>query len=124
MPNYSDYVNWRRTFHQFPELSDKEYETTKRLKRILESFDITILDVPLETGLVAEIGRGEPVIAVRTDIDALPINEQVVHEFTSTNEGVMHACGHDIHMASILGVATQLKELENELSGRDRKSVV
>lgn len=120
MPNYSDYVNWRRTFHQFPELSDKEYETTKRLKRILESFDITILDVPLETGLVAEIGRGEPVIAVRTDIDALPINEQVVHEFTSTNEGVMHACGHDIHMASILGVATQLKELENELSGRVR----
>ena len=110
----------RRTFHQFPELSDKEYETTKRLKRILESFDITILDVPLETGLVAEIGRGEPVIAVRTDIDALPINEQVVHEFTSTNEGVMHACGHDIHMASILGVATQLKELENELSGRVR----
>ncbi len=74
MPNYSDNVNWRRTFHQFPELSDKEYETTKRLKRILESFDITILDVPLETGLVAEIGRGEPVIAVRTDIDALPIN--------------------------------------------------
>ena len=96
-----------------------KYETTKRLKRMLESFDITILDVPLETGLVAEIGRGEPVIAVRTDIDALPINEQVVHEFTSTNEGVMHACGHDIHMASILGVATQQK-LENELSGRVR----
>lgn len=67
-------IQMRRTFHQFPELSDKEYETTKRLKRILESFDITILDVPLETGLVAEIGRGEPVIAVRTDIDALPIN--------------------------------------------------
>lgn len=63
----------------------------------------------LETGLIAEIGHGEPCIAVRTDIDALPITEQVEHEFTSTNEGVMHACGHDIHMASILAIATNLK---------------
>lgn len=120
MTNYTDYVNWRRTFHQFPELSEKEYETTQRLKRILEAHDITILDLPLDTGLVAEVGQGEQLIAVRTDIDALPINEQVEHEFTSTNEGVMHACGHDIHMASILGVATQLKAQENELNGRVR----
>ncbi|BBD89282.1 amidohydrolase [Staphylococcus caprae] len=120
MANYSDYVNWRRTFHQYPELSKKEFETTKRLKRILESYHISILDLPLETGLVAEIGQGEPMVAVRTDIDALPITEQVVHEFTSTNEGVMHACGHDIHMASILAVATQLKAIESELNGRVR----
>ena len=52
----------------------------------------------------------------RTDIDALP--EQVEHEFTSTNEGVMHACGHDIHMASILAIATNLKEQEDKLKGR------
>lgn len=70
MANYSDYVNWRRTFHQYPELSKKEFETTKRLKRILESYHISILDLPLETGLVAEIGQGEPMVAVRTDIDA------------------------------------------------------
>lgn len=100
--------------------SPKEFETTKRLKRILESYHISILDLPLETGLVAEIGQGEPMVAVRTDIDALPITEQVVHEFTSTNEGVMHACGHDIHMASILAVATQLKAIESELNGRVR----
>ncbi|WP_218047317.1 amidohydrolase [Staphylococcus pasteuri] len=120
MTNYTDYVNWRRTFHQFPELSEKEYETTQRLKRILEAHHITILDLPLDTGLVAEVGKGDQLIAVRTDIDALPIDEQVEHEFTSTNEGVMHACGHDIHMASILGVATQLKAQENELNGRVR----
>lgn len=118
MTNYSDYVNWRRTFHQYPEVSKKEFETTKRLKRILEAYDIKTLDIPLETGLVAEIGKGETCIAVRTDIDALPITEQVEHEFTSTNEGVMHACGHDIHMASILAIATQLKAREDMLTGR------
>lgn len=120
MPQYEDYVNWRRTFHQFPELSDVEYETTKRLKRILESYDIKVLDLPLETGLVAEVGQGEQFVAVRTDIDALPIDEQVIHEFTSTNKGVMHACGHDIHMASVLAVATRLKAIEDQLNGRVR----
>ena len=93
MPQYEDYVKWRRTFHQFPELSDNEYETTKRLKRILESYEIKILDLPLETGLIAEVGQGDTFVAVRSDIDALPINEEVMHEFTSTNEGIMHACG-------------------------------
>ena len=120
MPQYEDYINWRRTFHQYPELSEYEYETTKRLRRILESYDITILDLPLETGLVAEIGQGDSFVAVRTDIDALPINEQVENEFASTNEGVMHACGHDIQMASILAVATRLKEVESDLNGRVR----
>lgn len=59
-------------------------------------------------------------IAVRTDIDALPIEEQVKHEFTSKHHGAMHACGHDIHMASILATGTQLKEIEDELNGRVR----
>ncbi|MBM9447556.1 MULTISPECIES: amidohydrolase [Staphylococcus] len=120
MPQYEDFVKWRRTFHQFPELSDDEYETTKRLRRILESYEIKILDIPLETGLIAEVGQGDTFIAVRSDIDALPINEEVVHEFTSTNEGIMHACGHDIHMASILATATKLKEIEDQLKGRVR----
>ena len=120
MTNYSTYVDWRRTFHQYPELSDEEYETTEMLRKILKSYGIRILDVPLKTGLVAEIGQGEEMIAVRTDIDALPIEEHVKHEFTSTHQGVMHACGHDIHMASILATGTQLKEIEDELNGRVR----
>ena len=73
-----------------------------------------------KTGLVAEIGQGEEMIAVRTDIDALPIEEQVKHEFTSKYQGAMHACGHDIHMASILATGIQLKEIEDELNGRVR----
>ena len=91
MLNYNDIVNWRRMFHQYPELSNDEFETTKRIRRILQQYDIRILDIPMATGLVAEIGQGLPCIAVRTDIDALPIDEQVNHAFTSTNEGVMHA---------------------------------
>ena len=120
MLNYNDIVNWRRMFHQYPELSNDEFETTKRIRRILQQYDIRILDIPMATGLVAEIGQGLPCIAVRTDIDALPIDEQVNHAFTSTNEGVMHACGHDIHMASILAVAVQLKALETSLQGTVR----
>lgn len=120
MTNYSTYVDWRRTFHQYPELSDEEYETTEKLRKILKSYGIRILEVPLKTGLVAEIGQGEEMIAVRTDIDALPIEEQVKHEFTSKYQGAMHACGHDIHMASILATGIQLKEIEDELNGRVR----
>ena len=120
MTNYSTYVDWRRTFHQYPELSDEEYETTEKLRKILKSYGIRILEVPLKTGLVAEIGQGEEMIAVRTVIDALPIEEQVKHEFTSKYQGAMHACGHDIHMASILATGIQLKEIEDELNGRVR----
>ena len=120
MPNFDDYVQWRRHFHQYPEVSKNEYETTKKLKEILTAYDIKVLDLPLETGLIAEVGQGDDFVAVRTDIDALPINEQVDHAFKSTNEGAMHACGHDIHMASILAVATKLKEIEADLKGRVR----
>ncbi|MBF7024762.1 amidohydrolase [Staphylococcus kloosii] len=120
MPNFDDYVQWRRHFHQYPEVSKNEYETTKKLKEILTTYDIKVLDLPLETGLIAEVGQGDEFVAVRTDIDALPINEQVDHAFKSTNEGAMHACGHDIHMASILAVATKLKENEADLKGRVR----
>ena len=72
------------TYISSPELSDKEYETTKRLKRILESFDITILDVPLETGLVAEIGRGEPESFDITILD-VPLETGLVAEIGRVN---------------------------------------
>ena len=120
MTSFNDVVKWRRMFHQYPELSKYEYKTTQRIKDILTSYNIKMIDIPMETGLVAEIGQGEKCIAVLTDIDALPIQEQVSQDFTSTNDGVMHACGHDIHMASILAIATKLKEEEEQLNGRVR----
>ena len=120
MVQYQDIVQWRRTFHQYPELSENEYDTTQRLKHILEEHNVHVLDLPLKTGLVAEVGHGDSFVALRTDIDALPIHEQVTHDFASQNEGVMHACGHDIHMATILATTMKLKEVEDELNGRVR----
>jgi len=107
--------------HQHPELSYEEYETTARIKENLTTAGIRILDLPLQTGLVAEVGTGQkPIIAVRCDIDALPIQEKTVLEYRSQIPGKMHACGHDFHTATILGVAHLLKLRESELRGTVR----
>ena len=102
-------------FHRHPELSYEEVETTKRIRASLEHAGIRILKLPLSTGIVAEVGEGEPVVALRADIDALPIEEQTDLPYRSENEGRMHACGHDFHTASVLGAALLLKEREKVL---------
>lgn len=108
-------------FHQHPELSYEEYETTKRIKENLLEAGIKILDLPLATGLVAEVGTGDgPVIALRCDIDALPIEEKTDLAYKSEHKGKMHACGHDFHIATILGTAYLLKLREKELTGKVR----
>ena len=113
-------VAWRRELHQYPELSNHEFATTERITAWLKQADIRILPFGLKTGVVIEIGQGEPLIALRADIDALPINEATDLPFASKNAGVMHACGHDIHTSVMLGVAYQLKALEKTLTGRVR----
>ncbi|MCG3399447.1 amidohydrolase [Staphylococcus massiliensis] len=120
MYDYEQTIEWRRMFHRYPELSDEEYRTTKNIKKILKKFDIKILDFDLETGVVAEVGSGDRMIAIRSDIDALPIHEEVFNTFRSKYDDVMHACGHDIHMASVLSAAVKLKRIEDELQGRVR----
>lgn len=115
-------VSYRRELHRNPELSEKEFETTKRISKWLTDAGINILDYPLKTGVVAEI-KGEkqgPTIALRADIDALPIKEATGLEFASENTGVMHACGHDFHTTSILGAAILLNERKSELNGNVR----
>ncbi|MFC4652501.1 amidohydrolase [Lactococcus nasutitermitis] len=107
----------RHYLHQHPELSEQEVETTKFLLEKLKSWGVEILDSNLKTGIVAKIGQGKPVIALRADIDALPVKEETGLDFASKNIGVMHACGHDLHMTSLLGAAKILKERENELRG-------
>lgn len=120
MTDINQVKEWRRTFHRYPEVSYKEFETTKRIRHILEENNIKIVDYPLQTGLVAEVGQGDTVVALRTDIDALPIIEQNESDIQSTTEGVMHACGHDIHMATILAATMKLKAQEATLPGRVR----
>ncbi|WP_082651983.1 amidohydrolase [Gorillibacterium timonense] len=112
----------RRELHRYPELSNEEYETTKRIKRWLEESGIAIASYPLRTGVVAELGgkRPGPVIALRADIDALPVQEETGLPFASSVPGKMHACGHDFHTAAMLGAAFLLKEREDELQGTVR----
>ena len=121
-PLQTKLVEYRRELHENPELSMQEFETTKRIRRWLEDAGITILDYPLEVGIVAEISGGEPgpTIALRADIDALPIKEETGLAFASKNEGVMHACGHDFHTSSIIGSAILLQERRAELKGNVR----
>ncbi|MFP1787447.1 amidohydrolase [Lonsdalea quercina] len=113
---------FRHDMHQYPELSHQEFETTRKIRSELEKGGIRILDLPLKTGLVAEIGspEAEPMVVVRADIDALPIEEESGVAFSSHHQGVMHACGHDFHTSAALGAAILLKRAESELKGRVR----
>lgn len=114
----------RRQLHEQPELSHEEFETTASIKRWLEEASIRVIDYGLKTGVIAEVGgtRGDggPIVAVRADIDALPIQEETGLPFASKVPGKMHACGHDFHTASIIGTALLLKEREAELAGTVR----
>ena len=89
------------------------------MKEYISKLGIHILETDLPTGFIAEIGQGEPVIALRADIDALPIKEKNAFEYASQN-GAMHACGHDFHQTSLLGAAELLKEKEAQLKGTIR----
>lgn len=106
----------RRHLHRHPELSFQEHETCAYISRRLKSMNIQH-SIIAETGIVAHIGQGERCIALRADIDALPIEEETQLEFASCKPGVMHACGHDAHTAMLLGAASILKDRESTLSG-------
>lgn len=112
----------RRQLHANPELSHEEFETTEAIRGWLLEAGIRIAAYPLKTGLVAEVGglREGPIIAIRADIDALPIQEETGLPFSSRVPGKMHACGHDFHTATVLGAALLLKKQEPELEGTVR----
>ena len=110
----------RRHLHANPELSFAEHETVAYVERRLTEAGVPHRRVA-ETGLIAEISGGAgPTIALRADMDALPITEKNDVPYRSTNEGVMHACGHDVHTASLLGTARILKKIESGLRGTVR----
>lgn len=109
-------VSLRRTIHQNPELSFQEHKTCTFIQARLSEMGIASR-VLANTGVVAHIGSGERCVALRADIDALPIHEESGVAFASQNPGVMHACGHDAHTAMLLGAAKILKEHEDSLSG-------
>ncbi|HNQ60879.1 MAG TPA: M20 family metallopeptidase [Bacteroidia bacterium] len=117
---YQEVVNYRRHLHRNPELSFKEFNTQKYVEEKLHSFGIMNVRKLANTGLVAIVEGKNPakkVIALRADMDALPIQETNNTEYTSQVNGVMHACGHDVHTSSLLGVARILNEIKNDFEG-------
>ena len=116
---YQKLIAVRHYIHQHPEVSEKEYETTDYIKSYLRELGIEPLNYPLKTGVIAEVGSGSPIIALRADIDALPIVEKTGLDYASEN-GAMHACGHDFHQTSLLGAAEILKRREADIKGTVR----
>ena len=114
-----DYViNLRRYFHENPELSWKEVNTSKRIQKEMDEMGIPY-EVVKEIGVIGHIkGKGEGKnLGIRADIDALPVKEETGLPFASKNEGVMHACGHDAHISILLGTAKILNDLKDEFNG-------
>ena len=101
-------IAWRRDFHMHPELGFQETRTSARVAEIAGNLGCRVRRGVGRTGVVAELGEGKPVIALRADMDALPLQEANQVEYISQNPGVMHACGHDCHTAMLLGVAALL----------------
>ena len=118
--NLADYIIARRRYyHAHPELSFQEYATTEQLRRDLEEMGIPAQTFPDYPGLVATIEGAMPgrTLMLRADIDALPVQEETGLPFASQNPGVMHACGHDAHIAMLLGAARELYSRREQFSG-------
>ena len=123
----SKVIEWRRDFHQNPELSNREFKTSEKIAKHLKSLGIEVQTGIAHTGVVGILKGNNPgkVIALRADIDALPVTErnnlpfksEVKTTFLDTETGVMHACGHDTHTAILMGVAEILAKNKEKING-------
>ncbi len=124
----NEVIKWRHHIHQNPELSNREYNTAKYVAAHLKKLGLEVTENVAYTGVVAVLNGGKPgkTVALRADMDALPVTERVDIPFASkvktiykdTEVGVMHACGHDTHVAILMGVASVLTELKKEIKGK------
>ncbi|TAF30470.1 MAG: M20/M25/M40 family metallo-hydrolase, partial [Cytophagales bacterium] len=120
-------IAWRRDFHQNPELSNREFKTAEKVAVHLRNLGLKVQTGVAKTGVIGilEGGKPGPVVALRADMDALPVVERVNIPFASKEKstyngqsvGVMHACGHDSHVAILMGVAEILVSLKSEIAG-------
>jgi amidohydrolase len=121
-------IDWRRHFHENPELSNREFETAKRIAKELNAMGLKVDTGIAKTGVIGVLDTGKPgpTIGMRADIDGLPVVERADLPFKSTKKttylgndvGVMHACGHDTHVAMLLGAAKILTSMKAELNGK------
>ena len=117
---YKEYlIEMRRWFHQHPEIAEKEFETSARVKAELDKYGIAWKPCGLQTGVLATIVGAKPgkTILLRGDMDALPVTEETGAPYASQNPGFMHACGHDCHTATMLTVARLLNDHKDKLCG-------
>ncbi len=119
-PSRETLVAWRRDIHAHPELSFQETRTARLVADALAEMGIEAQTGVGKTGVVGYLGEGRPVIGIRADMDALPINEANDVPYRSQKEGVMHACGHDAHTAMLLGAARLLAEMPDRPAGQIR----
>ncbi len=120
-------IEWRRHLHQHPELSNREFNTAKVIAEHLNGLGLEVQTGIAHTGVVGVLigGKPGPTIALRADMDALPVIEQTdipfksiaKSEYRSNEVGVMHACGHDLHMAMLMGAAEKLSSMKNDIAG-------
>lgn len=123
----SKVIEWRRDFHENPELSNREFKTAEKIAKHLKSLGLDVQTGVAKTGVVGVLKGNNPgkVVALRADIDALPVTERndlpfkskVTTEFLGTTTGVMHACGHDTHTAILMGVAEVLSQNKDQING-------
>ena len=123
-----DVIKWRRHFHQYPELSNREFKTAEVIADYLKELGLDVKTGVAKTGVVAVLDSGKPgpIVALRADMDALPIVEKVDLPFASKvrstfngqEVGVMHACGHDTHIAMLMGAAKILTQMKDKLHGQ------
>jgi amidohydrolase len=116
---FSELVKLRGELHQYPELAFQEFKTSERIAKELKKLKVEVKKGVAKTGVVGilEGKKNGMTVALRADMDALPILEQTDFPYKSKNKGVMHACGHDVHMTCVIGAATILSELKSELKG-------
>lgn len=112
-------IEWRRHIHQNPELSYEELFTSEYVTSVLESFGNIEVIWPTPTSVIGILRGGKPgrTVAFRADMDALPVAEETGLPFASVNEGVSHACGHDVHTAMLLGTAATLSSMQKQVKG-------
>ena len=111
-------ISIRRELHEHPELMYEEFKTSELIRRELDKLEISYKHPIAETGVLASIGNGNgPCVALRADMDALPIHEETDVSFKSKIDGKMHACGHDCHVSMLLGAAKLLKGKEDQFNG-------
>jgi amidohydrolase len=123
----SKVIEWRRDFHKYPELGNQEFRTAKVIAKHLRSLGMEVTENVAVTGVVGVLkgGKPGPMVALRADMDALPVTERTDLLFKSVNTatyngqetGVMHACGHDSHMAILMGVAEVMASMKDQLKG-------